>query len=133
MERSGYTSRCRSDERAANIDIQTQTKIQHMKPKLPIKLRGDGRHLYCYQCKRTVTSDWDKDTNGKFKKASRCNHEKAVFYSILYSPIHKKRIARRAWPEIKDPQTCTRPKAMLSKQHENFLLFTTLDALRRSN
>jgi len=76
-----------------------------MRLKLPKKLRGDGRHLYCYKCKRTVTSDWDKDENGKYlKQDGRCRHDKIVFYSIPYSKVHKKRVVRKSWPNISDPE-----------------------------
>lgn len=69
---------------------------------LPKKYRGDGRHLYCYKCKKPVTSDWDKDPNGKYIKEIRCSHkEDVVFYSIPYSKIHGKNVVRKAWPKIK--------------------------------
>ena len=70
--------------------------------KLPKKFRGDGRHVYCYACKGTITSQFDKGKNRK------CYHDEShhVFYSLPYSKIHKKVVTGtpKSWPGIKDPE-----------------------------
>lgn len=73
--------------------------------KLPKRYRGDGRHLYCNTCKKTVTSDWDKGENGKYLKEVRCPHQKnVIFYSKPYSRIHKKVVVCKSWAAIKSDE-----------------------------
>ncbi len=68
--------------------------------KLPVKYRGDGRHVYCYACKSTITSQFDRGNKRK------CFHDDKhhVFWSAPYSKVHKKVICSKAWPGMKDPE-----------------------------